>query len=138
VKIDGMKIFRLDSMRMLKRGIVVVLIILYTTVASADEPDSVAREEISHLFSHLASSGCQFYRNGSWHSSSRAVSHLHQKYEYLLKRRQMSTAESFITLGATASSTSGNHYLVKCGDAPAVESAAWFTQELARYRAATK
>lgn len=133
-----MKIFPLVSKRMMKTGMVVVLLILCTSVASADEPDAVAREEISHLFSYLASSGCQFYRNGSWHISSRAVSHLQKKYEYLLKKRQVSTAESFIKLAATASSTSGNHYLVKCGEAPAVESAAWFTQELARYRAASK
>ena len=123
---------------LLKIGIVVVLLILCRSLASADEPDAVAREEISHLFSYLASSGCQFYRNGSWHMSSPAVSHLHKKYEYLLKKGQISTAESFITLAATASSTSGDLYLVKCGEAPAVESAAWFRHELARYRAASK
>lgn len=133
-----MKIFRLDSKGMLKIGIVVVLLILCTSRASADEPDAVAKEEIAHLFSYLASSGCQFYRNGSWHTSSRAVSHLHKKYEYLLRKRQVSTTESFIKLAATASSTSGNPYLVKCGEAPTFESAAWFTQELARYRAASK
>jgi len=133
-----MRIFRLDSKGELKIGIMIVLLILCTSRALADEPDAVAREEISHLFSYLASSGCQFYRNGSWYMSSRAVSHLHKKYEYLLTKGKVSTAESFIKLAATASSTSGNPYLVKCGEAPAVESAAWFTQELARYRAAPK
>ncbi len=135
VKIDGMRMFRLDFKEMLKVGLVVVLLILRTSLVSADE---VARDEISHLFSYLASSDCQFYRNGSWHMTSRAVSHLQKKYEYLLKKGEVSTAESFIKSVATASSTSGNHYLVKCGETPAVESAAWFTQELARYRATLK
>lgn len=133
-----MNIFPFDSKRSMKKRMVVVLLVLCTSLASADEPDAVAREEMAHLFSYLASSGCQFYRNGSWHISSRAVSHLQKKYEYLRRRGQVSTVESFIKLAATESSTSGNPYLVKCGESPTVESAAWFTQELARYRAASK
>lgn len=138
MKIDSMRLFRFVSKGMLQIGIVVFLLILCTSVASADEPDAVAREEIAHLFSYLGSSGCQFYRNGSWHISTDAVSHLHKKYEHVLKKRRISTAESFIELAATASSTSGKPYLVKCGEAPTVESAAWFMQELTRYRAASK
>ena len=133
-----MRIFRFYSKEMLKIGVIVVLLVLCTSLASADEPDAVAKEEISHLFSYLASSGCKFFRNGSWYVSPHAVSHLQNKYEYLLRKRQISTTESFIKLVAAASSTSGTDYLVQCGEAPAVESAVWFTQELARYRAALK
>ena len=99
------------------------------------EPDEVARAEIAHLLKHLESSGCQFQRNGSWYAPARATSHLNQKYEYLLKKGRVTSAETFIELAATESSASGQPYSVKCGDAAAVPSAAWLREELAKYRA---
>ena len=114
------------------------LAVLFSSPTWASEPDAVGRNEITHLFSHLKSSGCQFYRNGSWHTSSAAVSHLQRKYEYLLKKGLISTAESFVVQAARESSVSGKPYLVKCGDASPVESGAWFNQELARYRATSR
>jgi hypothetical protein len=138
MKIPGMQMFGLVAKRRLTTGFVICLLMLVTSQASAHEPDVVARKEISYLLSYLGSSDCRFYRNGSWHASSSAVRHLNRKYEYLLKRRLVSTAESFIELAATKSSRSGDEYLVKCGDATAVKSSAWLTQELARYRAAPK
>ena len=83
---------------------------------------------------HLASSGCQFNRNGSWYSASRAVSHLKRKYEYLVERNLAPTAEAFIARAASESSTSGKPYLVKCSGKPEVESAAWFGAELTKFR----
>lgn len=133
-----MRTFGRDMESQRKKPIIVVLLLLCASLASADEPDAAAKDEIAHLFSSLAASGCQFYRNGSWYSPSRAVGHLQQKYEYFLKRKLVSTAESFIKQAATASSTSGDPYLVKCGEAPAIESATWFIQQLTRYRATPK
>jgi hypothetical protein len=52
------------------------LIVLFLAMASsalAAESDAVAKKEIEHLMGHLASSGCQFNRNGSWYSASRAI-----------------------------------------------------------------
>lgn len=120
------------------KRLAIALAVLFSSLTWASEPDVIGRNEITHLFSHLESSGCLFYRNGSWHTSSAAVSHLHRKYEYLLKKGLISTAESFVEQAASKSSVSGKPYLVKCGDASPVESAAWFNRELARYRATSR
>jgi hypothetical protein len=100
-------------------------------------PDQVTRAEIAHLLQYLESSGCQFQRNGSWYASQRAASHLHQKYEYLLKKGLVTNAESFIERAASESSASGKPYSVKCGDAAAVPSAVWLRDELQRFRKRT-
>jgi hypothetical protein len=100
----------------------------------AGEPHAAVKKEISHLISHLATSGCQFNRNGKWYDSSRAVSHLNRKYDYLLKRDLVPTAEAFIERAASESSASGKPYLVKCGEEPEVQSAAWFRAALEKFR----
>ena len=101
----------------------------------AAEPTAAATQEIQHLLSSLETSGCQFNRNGSWYSGKEARNHLQQKYDYLLGKGMLSTAESFVELGASASSASGKPYQVRCpGDAAPRTSAAWFRAELDRYR----
>lgn len=102
------------------------------------DPDPVAKKEIEHLIAHLASSGCQFNRNGSWYSAARAVSHLERKYEYLLDRNLVPTAEAFIERAASESSTSGKPYLVKCPGQPEVQSNDWFRSALATFRQESK
>jgi hypothetical protein len=97
-------------------------------------PDEATRAEVAHLLKYLESSGCQFQRNGSWYASARAAEHLNQKYEYLLKKGLVTNAESFIERAATQSSRSGKPYSVKCGDAAAVASAAWLSEELSKFR----
>jgi len=98
------------------------------------EPKQTAKAEIEHLFTYLKSSGCKFNRNGTWYSAGDAVNHLETKYNYLLDKGLIVTAQSFVERGATKSSMSGKPYLVQCGSSEAVESAAWFMAELARYR----
>jgi hypothetical protein len=111
-----------------------VLVCMLALPAWPAEPDDVARAEIAHLLQYLESSGCRFQRNGSWYASARAASHLHQKYEYLLKKRLITSAETFIERAATESSASGKAYSVKCGDAAAVPSATWLRDALLRFR----
>ncbi|MGZ5789616.1 MAG: DUF5329 domain-containing protein, partial [Burkholderiaceae bacterium] len=86
------------------------------------------------LFTYLQKSGCQFNRNGSWYQPNEAVNHLQKKYQYLLDKNLISTAEDFIQKAATESSMSGKPYLVKCDNATPVESAIWFKRELAAFR----
>ena len=95
------------------------------------------KEEISHLFSYLESTSCEFYRNGSWHSGKEAVAHLKKKYQYLLDRKLVSSAESFIERAATKSSISGKAYKVRCEGADPVDSGPWFNAELIKFRAKT-
>lgn len=106
--------------------------------ATAAEPDERTRAEIAYLFSHLRASGCEFYRNGSWYPATRAVEHLNKKYEYLAKRKLISTTESFIERAAAQSSVSRKPYQVRCGEEPPVNSGQWFIEALSRYRAAPR
>ena len=110
-----------------------------SVAALAAEPTPAAKREIQYLFSHLEGSGCQFYRNGTWYSVNEASKHLRQKYQAMLDRGLISTAESFIDKGASVSSVSGNPYQVRCaGQAKPENSATWFAAALARQRQSSK
>jgi hypothetical protein len=113
---------------------IAVLALTIPLSALSAEPDPVAKKEIEYLIAHLASSGCEFGRNGSWYSAARAVSHLQRKYEYLLDRDLVPNAEAFIEHGASESSSSGKPYLVKCPGQPEVQSSDWFRSALATLR----
>ncbi|MGE0359022.1 MAG: DUF5329 domain-containing protein [Burkholderiales bacterium] len=107
---------------------------LFPGLATSADPGMRTEAEIAHLMAHLRASGCQFNRNGTWHDAARAVEHIRSKYDYLKKRDLVPTAEAFIERAASASSMSGKPYLVKCGGAPAVESASWLREALANHR----
>jgi hypothetical protein len=117
----------------MKWSIAILAVMLASTAWSAG-PDDAARAEIAHLLRHLETSGCQFQRNGSWFQPARAAAHLNQKYEYLLKKGLVTSAETFIERAATQSSASGKPYSVRCGNAAAVPSAIWLQEELGRFR----
>ncbi len=110
--------------------------ILFVSPAHAATPSPVARDEIDTLLMRLKTSGCQFKRNGTWHSADEAQVHLQQKLDYLLKRGAVATAEQFIERAATKSSVTGQAYLVKCGNKPPVPSAEWLAFQLQFMRAA--
>jgi hypothetical protein len=103
--------------------------------AIAGEPGAAARSEVDQLLTRLAASGCQFQRNGHWHTAAQAREHLEKKFEYLLKKDLVATSEDFIARGAAASSSSGKPYLVKCGAQAEVTSAVWMTAQLKEVRA---
>jgi hypothetical protein len=109
--------------------------ILFVSPAHSATPSPVAREEIDALLMRLKTSGCQFRRNGVWHSADEAQKHLQRKLDYLLKRGAVATAEQFIERAATQSSVTGQTYLVKCGGRPPVPSAEWLALQLQVMRA---
>jgi hypothetical protein len=94
-----------------------------------------ARREIEGLLSRLASSGCQFKRNGNWYSAVEAQAHLRRKLDYLLDKGVVASAEQFIERAASQSSMSGRAYQVKCGSQAPVASGQWLRTELQRLRA---
>jgi hypothetical protein len=114
--------------------LVAALVLAIPLSALPAEPDPVAKKEIEQLIAHLASSGCEFGRNGSWYGAEKAVSHLQRKYEYLLERDLVPNAEAFIERAASESSSSGKPYLVKCPGQPEVQSSDWFRSALATLR----
>ena len=119
------------------RKILAVLLLL-PVLAFAGEPPAATSKEINHLLSYLKESGCQFNRNGSWYSPAEAVDHLNQKYQYLLKKGMVDTAEDFIARAASESSMSGKSYQVQCGKQAAEPSGPWLKAELMRYRGKQK
>lgn len=100
------------------------------------QPDQKALSEISHLIEFVKVSGCQFNRNGSWYTPEEAASHINRKYEYVLDRGGISSAEDFIRYSATESSWSGRQYTVQCPGQDVVPSADWLKAELGHFRTA--
>jgi hypothetical protein len=103
------------------------IVVLLVTAASAFAESSAVRAEIDTLLARLEQSGCDFYRNGEWHSATEAKSHLLRK---LKAAREPASTEQFIDALATKSSLSGKPYLVRCGESAPVESNTWLTDQL--------
>jgi hypothetical protein len=115
----------------------VFLLLLVPLAAMPKELPPAARAEVLSLLARLEASGCQFNRNGSWHSSADAKTHLLRKLEYLEKNTSPASAEAFIELAASQSSASGTPYRVRCG-ANEAPSADWLQRELKAIRAAAR
>jgi hypothetical protein len=109
--------------------------ILISSVVLAAEPSPAVQSEVRHLFSYIENSGCQFYRNGSWHDAHQASAHIAMKYQYLCKKDQVSYAEDVIERAGSVSSISGKPYQIKCGDGEPVLAREWLRAELQRFRA---
>lgn len=104
--------------------------------ANAAPTPPAVRAEIDALMAKMNASGCQFERNGSWHSALDARKHLLRKLDYIEKRRDtLPSAEQFIDVAASKSSFSGKPYRVKCGGAEPVPSRDWLNRELKALRA---
>ena len=113
------------------------LLSVFAVPAAVSAPVSPpVRAEIAALLKALQASGCQFNRNGSWYTAAEAQAHLSKKLEYLEGKNLVKSAEDFINLGASTSSSSGKAYLVRCGSAQAVESKAWLLSQLSTLRQA--
>lgn len=108
---------------------------LSSHVAHADALPASARTEVLTLLQTLGQSGCQFNRNGSWYPAAEARSHLLRKLEYVEKHSSILTTEKFIEVAASASSSSGKPYQVRCGNAAPVPSSSWLSQQLQAIRA---
>ena len=110
-------------------------------IAAFAQPTPLAastQAEIDHLFTYIAASTCRFNRNGSWHDMAEARSHVATKYDWLMSRGMIDSAETFIDRAASRSSFSGSDYLVQCPGAAPMPTAGWLKAELARYRGGRK
>lgn len=126
----------MPTKRYILKIVIAILGALPVQLLASELPTS-ARTEILHLLGYIGKSGCEFNRNGSWHTSPDAAVHLKKKFDYLDNKNQLSNTEEFILKAATASSISKKPYLVKCPTKTAIPSAAFLEQELHRYRANT-
>jgi hypothetical protein len=107
--------------------------LLLVPIARAEPPASV-QMEVNFLLGYIEGSGCEFYRNGTWHDSKTAQAHLRDKYKNLITRNLINTTEDFIELAGTESSISGQPYEVRCNGGATVTSNQWLRDELARFR----
>jgi len=112
---------------------VLILGLLFSPLVQA-EPAVSVQVEVSFLLGFIEGSGCQFYRNGEWHTSQEAQVHLRDKYKWLVAKNQIKTAEDFIDKAATQSSFSGRAYAVTCNGGVTDTSKQWLRDELARLR----
>ncbi|MDQ1062360.1 MULTISPECIES: YfeK family protein [Stenotrophomonas] len=117
---------------------VLLAMLLAATAATAGSasaaPSEAARREIGALIGALDGSSCRFQRNGSWHDAAEARAHLQRKYDYLLKKDKVDTAEQFIERAASQSSISGKAYRIACPGQPEQTAAAWFGARLQALR----
>ncbi len=102
-------------------------------LAHAQPPTSV-QIEVNFLLGFVEGSGCEFYRNGTWHDSKAAQAHLRDKYNYLAASNLVNSTELFIERAATESSLSGQAYEVRCKGGATMTSNKWLHDELARFR----
>jgi len=100
----------------------------------AAAPQPAAAAEIDFLLAAIGGSGCEFFRNGNWRDARKAQAHLNEKYQWLLERDRVTTAEEFIELAGTRSSLSGRAYAVRCPGGAQVSSSSWLVGQLHRYR----
>ncbi len=126
----------MSAMRQMLRWVLLLAAACLATAASAAPLPPATKAEIEALLSRLEASGCTFRRNGSWYSGPEAKAHLLRKLAYLEDKGLVQTSEQFIERGASASSVSGEPYLVKCDKASPVPSNAWLNAQLKAIRAA--
>ena len=121
------------STRSAVRTLTALVLGLMTWVCAAN-PSPATQEEIRILLDSVGKSQCEFYRNGQWQGATMARSHLQRKYDYLLRKGMVSTAEEFIERAGSGSSMSGKAYQIRCGAGQAVSSAHWLSTQLQAQR----
>ena len=118
----------------MRRYLLTTLCLLAFAGSASAAPSATAKREIQGLMDALSTSSCEFQRNGTWHGRDEARKHLQRKYDYLLKKNLVDTAEQFIERAASKSSMSGKAYQVRCPGQPAQPAATWFTAKLKTLR----
>lgn len=112
-------------------------VLLYAVLA-VELPAAAApmQQEVEDLLQAIERSGCEFYRNGSWHSGAETRQHLARKYEEVRRTQTLTSAEDFIDGVATRSSASGLPYRVRCPGTAELPSGQWLREVLERQRRA--
>jgi hypothetical protein len=75
-----------------------------------------AQAEIGALLSRLEASSGTFNRKGTWYPPAEAKAHLLRKVKCLEDRGGVQSAEQFIARAGSNGSTTGQPYLVRCGN----------------------
>ncbi|KZN65010.1 DUF5329 family protein [Pseudoalteromonas luteoviolacea] len=111
----------------MKYSILAIATSLFMSAAAAEIP-----AEIVHLLDYVEHSGCEYERNGSFHSAKDARAHIMKKYKYY--QEDIESTEDFIRYAANKSALSGKHYKIHCPGQEAMRSRDWLILELNRLR----
>ena len=114
-------------------GASMLLVVLMMAQLARAEPSAQVQEEVNFLLAYVEQSGCEFYRNGTWHDPKTARAHLRDKYQYLVARNQIKSTEEFIEKAATESSFTGRPYAARCNGGASEPSSQWLRRELTRF-----
>jgi hypothetical protein len=108
-----------------------LLLVLALVLPALAAPESASEAEIQYLLEFVATSNCDFIRNGSRHDPAEAADHLRLKYN---RGKQYATsAEQFIDRLASESSWTGKPYTVNC-EGRTEPAGDWLHRALAGYR----
>ena len=111
-----------------------VILALFSGALSAQ--DNIERKKIEFLISSVENlKGAKFIRNGSEYDGKEAAAHLRMKLQNVLV---VETADDFIRLCASQSSTSGKPYLIRLSDGKTIKSEEFFREKLKEYYSTTK
>jgi Family of unknown function (DUF5329) len=115
------------------RGLLLVLVLLTMGVpASADPAADLETRKIEFLITAVATlPGAEFIRNGTAYGAKAAADHLRRKLHAAGSR--VATANDFIRVCATASSTTGSPYQIRFEDGRTVTAEAFLRQKLVEF-----
>jgi hypothetical protein len=100
--------------------------------AEVTQPSENVGDAVEHLLGLIQASPLVFIRNGSEHDGAAAAAHIRGKYEHY--KKEIGSAEDFISKAATKSELSGKPYLVKLADGRQLPLSEWLTARLAEWR----
>ena len=111
-----------------------ILVCLFFTLFSMTYAKAASMDEIESLLRYVGSiEGASFIRNGDIHTPKEAEAHLRLKWTK--QKSQILTAEDFIRLCGTKSSTSGKPYVIRFKDGHEEEAAVVLYNQLQIVRA---
>ncbi len=106
-------------------GIALVLVLAWWSEAKEES------EKIESLISHVESlKDAKFVRNGAAHDASTAGQLM--RYRWNKNKGDIKTAKDFIRICATASTTTGQAYLIRFRDGKEVKSGEYLLEQLER------
>ena len=108
------------------------MLLIVTAMAGAVPPSASEAQKIEYLLSTIESlPNAQFIRNGTAYDAKSAAEHLRLKLQKAGSR--IATADDFIRVCASTSSTSGEPYRIRFGDGRTETSEAYLRQRLAEF-----
>jgi hypothetical protein len=109
-----------------------LVLLVFAAIAGAAPPSMPEAQKIEYLLVAIESlPNAQFMRNGAAYDAKSAAEHLRVKLQKAGSR--VTTADDFIRLCASTSSTSGEPYRIRFADGRTVTSEAYLRQRLAEF-----